>query len=202
MTEKSYPFRSAPASGFLKVRPGLGGPDLRLAWLELLTRYRWDCFATLTYDPRRRVGLGSPSGWKVTRDVSTWMSRWMGDCAVNRGWARWEDDRGGQRLRGWYWNRVREGRDASVWALGIEAHRSGALHGHVLIKFPACFGKVDRSEGWKLWFEWHGRADLEPPRSQAHVSEYVLKYVLKDGSELVLSSSFRASTLSLACSAG
>lgn len=171
-----------PASSFLSLTPT---ETLRLAWVNLLARYPWDLFASLTW--------ARPAGEEqVRRDFLTWLYQWLGNVAVSRGLARWVSVRGGQRLRGWWVNQRRKGREEPVYVLGIEPHESGRLHAHAVIRFPACFGEVVRREGWQLWFDQHGFAKLEPPKSQGDVAGYVSKYVLKPGADLVIAESFRA----------
>lgn len=158
---------------------------LRLAWVRLLGRYPWDCFATLTW-------AKAPGDEQVRRDFRTWLFTWMGNVAVQRGLARWVASRDGQRLRGWWVNQRRKGRHEVVFALGVEPQRSGRLHVHSLLRFPPCFGEVYRGDGWESWKDRHGFARLEPPKSQDDVAGYVSKYVVKPEADLVVSESFQA----------
>lgn len=161
--------------------------ELHESYADVLSRYPWDCFATLTWR--------SPTGpEKIVRDFRTWIARWMGNEAVLRRMGRWQAGRHGHRLRGPF---ARKRSDKCVWVLGVEPHKSGKLHAHALLKFPECFGEVQRVHGWELWFERHGIAKLVPPRSQHGSASYVAKYVTKSESELVFSESFDAAAMTL-----
>lgn len=165
----------------------LPGGALADAWAEFVGRYRWDCFATLTW--RSGVGLGEESAIKSFR---FWLWRWMACEAVRLGLARWES----QRLRGRWAKRHSRGQVAAVpiWVVGIERHRSRRIHLHALLKYPVDLGDMSRRTGWSIWYDLHGRARLERPRSQGDVAGYVSKYVAKGG-DVVVSESFNAARL-------
>lgn len=157
-----------------------------MAWAQLVSRYPWECFATLTW-------AQNPGDEQVRRDFHTWLFAWMGQVAVARGQAREVVTRDGtRRFRGWWINQRRSGRCEPVYVLGIEPHRSGKLHAHAVLKFPSCFGEVHRGEGWSLWKRLHGWSRLEPPKSQDDVAGYVSKYVVKPDADLLISKSFQA----------
>jgi len=191
MRESSY--RQSRVRSTLSLVPSASPPAVRQAWVDFLSRYQWNCFATLTW--QRSAGRE-----QVERDFRQWVSKWMGNEAVLRGLARWAPlskpfaNDGPARLRGWLPNRQRDGHEQTVWALGIEPHASGKLHAHALLRFPECFGEVMLTHGWDLWFNGfkNGYARLEPPHSQDGCVQYVSKYVIKGRSELVLSESFKA----------
>jgi len=175
-----------PHESSIPFIPSASPPAVRQAWIQLLSRYQWQCFATLTW----RTAAGRE---QVERDFKTWVSRWMGNVAVSLQIAEWHISKGGNvHLRGHWPHQRARGRENYVWVLGIEPHRTGRLHAHALIKFPDTFGEVRLSEGWELWKDWHGLARLEPPRGQDDAVAYVSKYVIKGRSELVFSPSFNA----------
>lgn len=183
------PSQSAGLSSLTGTRFFVGGTDgVRAAWARFISGYRWQCFATLTW----RSAVGAE---KVRRDFLTWLQAWMGECAVSRGQAQWVGSGERRRLRGWWVNRRRRGRDQAVFVLGVEPHRTGRLHAHAVLKFPSCFGSVLLREGSELWRKWHGICRLNLPRCQVDVTSYVSKYVVKPYSEVELSESFQAVAL-------
>ena len=161
-------------------------PDpLRNAWTVLLSRLSWHYFITLTW----RTPAGPE---QIVRDFRTMLSSWSGDTAIGRGLA---SRTGRGRLCGWWANRRRRGQDQPVYVLGIEPHRSGRLHAHALVRFPACFGEVRFAYAAKLWFKWHGGSKFELPRTTEDVASYCSKYITKPGCDLLLSPSFDAPSL-------
>jgi len=161
---------------------------LRDAWTILLSRIAWHYFITLTW----RTSAGPE---QIVRDFRTMLASWSGDTAVSRGLASWTGRGDRQRLRGWWPNRRRRGQDQPVYVLGIEPHKSGRLHAHALVRFPACFGDVRFSYAAKLWFKWHGGSKFELPRTVEDVASYCSKYITKPECELLLSPSFDAPSL-------
>lgn len=160
---------------------------VRSGWSEFLGRYRWDVFATLTYAQAVR------SSEKVLRDFHGWLWSWQVEAAISRGLACRSES---GRVSGAWANGYRKGRFRPVWVVGVEPHRSGALHAHAVVKWSDRLPDLRRSVGWSLWTE--GRANgwsrLEPPRCQGDVTDYVSKYVTK-GEDLFLSPSFSAAVL-------
>ncbi len=179
--------------------------NVRAGWSDLLSRYEWDAFATLTY---------SGAVWaaeKVVRNFREWLYRWQVETAIARGLCterkRPRVDRSGQvvgvrvDLSGPWRNNYRKGRADPVWVLGVEPHKSGRLHAHALVRWSPLLPDLERRRGWHLWSAareagglGHGFARIEPPRGQDSVAEYVTKYVVKGG-ELYLSPSFDAAKL-------
>lgn len=153
-----------------------------------MAKHPWDVFATLTW-----AEATGPE--KVRRDFWTWLNRWSGDTAVRLGLGVWIERNGRRFLKGWWRNQTGKGHHRVEWVLGVEPHRTGRLHAHALVKFPACLGSPDRSYGWDLWKQWHGLARIEPPRGAEDVAAYVSKYVVKTGSELNISESYQLAVL-------
>ena len=181
---------------------------VRAGWAELLSRYQWDAFATLTYANSVRTSE------KVLRDFRRWLKRWQVETAVQRGLVTrsttTRTDAYGrtistdEKLSGSWHNAYRKGRAFPVWVLGVEQHRSGTLHSHAIIKWSDHLPDLDRRLGWSLWFNskaeggfGHGIARIEPPRGQSQVATYVAKYVVKGG-EVYPSPSFDARRLTAA----
>lgn len=202
-----------PASGsraldIAFLRQSFENERVRDAWVDVLTRYPWDCFATLTYADIVRAHE------KVLRDFEHWLWEWQVQTAIERelcsattqerydGYGRIISKH--RKLSGSWWNSYRKGRAYPVWVVGIEAQERGSLHIHALIRFSPRLPDLERRLGWELWhgsradggFE-HGFARLEPPREQDDVAAYVAKYVTKGG-EIVLSPTFNASKLDAA----
>jgi len=184
------------------------GAKLRAGWSELLTRYEWDVFATLTY----ASGVWAPE--KLERDFRRWIFEWQLRTAVERGLClvitKTKRDgygrviRTSRLLKGTWHNSYRKSRAQPVWVLAIEPHESGKLHGHALIKWHPSLPELRRGLGWELWtghecqdgfsFGW---ARVEPPLAQENTAAYLAKYIAKGG-ELVFSDSFDASRLDAA----
>lgn len=146
------------------------------AWGELLSRYRWDAFVTLTYaNPCR-------STEKVTRDFRRLLYRWQRRMA----------DASGRPLK-WFKRRYVAGKIRTVFVLGIEKHRSGSYHAHAIVRFDPQLGEPYLKDGWDIWFNEmsQGMCRIERPKKQIGVAIYVAKYVAKEG-EIVLSDSFHA----------
>jgi len=182
--------------------------NVRAGWAELPSRYEWHVFATLTY----KEPVWTPE--KVLRDFKRWLWAWQLDTAVDRGLADTRIDQkhdgygrlrsSKQKVAGPWFNSYRKGRARPVWLLGVEHHRTGALHAHAIIKWSDQLPDLDRRLGWKLWNAskreggfGHGFARIEPPRGQDDVASYVSKYVVKGG-EVYLSASFDAHRLAAA----
>lgn len=172
---------------------------LRDAWTDLLARYQWDCFATLTFKNERH------DPYEIINALDIWLMKWHMTEAQIRGLVNVKriqrHDDYGRRLpdrikrQGNYWNRWRKGQGRPIYVAGIEPHKSGALHMHVIIKFKTSW-EMNRNCGWRHWADPDyqngmnmGFARIEPPSSQGDVMSYCSKYVTKGG-ELVLSDSF------------
>ena len=69
---------------------------------------------------------------------------------------------------------------APIYVLGLERHKSGAVHIHSIIHHRIFEQDIRRDRGWASWKRRYGRARVEPVNSQASVGGYVSKYCLKD----------------------
>ena len=112
--------RSAPAASryvnpeAVRVRMSL----LRDAWAGLLSRHRWQCFMTLTFDRNEfvmRLGQHPERAERVFR----LLVRHLNETLYGRRWM----------------SKARCG--GVVWALAKEAHKDGAVHFHVLVTAPS-----------------------------------------------------------------
>ena len=179
---------------------------IREGWTELLSRYEWDCFATLTFKNARR------DPFEVVNAFRIWLYKWSLREAESRHLA-FIEKRGAQdnrqnsssrkrdRITGPFVRAWKRGKAVPIWVLGIEAHRTGSLHLHAIIKSRPFLSDLTRRVGWEIWKldgshggMGMGLARLEPPRSQGDVRGYVSKYVTKGG-EIVLGDSFNASMI-------
>ena len=185
-----------------------------LAWGAFLSRYQWDYFCTLTYDPRRITSGGivhsRPTVETLFKSWRRFVYRWILAAAVRSGLAA-VDQRSRSRVvaakygrrivrrridceedhvTGRWINRQRRGVGLPVWVVGFEyrSQREG-LHAHSLLKLTDEPRRLDFSEGHAIWNESRGRAWLEAPKSSSAVGTYVSKYVVKDG-DIMLSPTF------------
>ena len=69
---------------------------------------------------------------------------------------------------------------APIYVLGLERHKSGAVHIHSIIHHRIFESEIRRDRGFWQWKRRYGRARIEPVTSQASVAGYVSKYCLKD----------------------
>lgn len=174
---------------------------LRAAWSSLLARYEYNCFATLTFKTPRH------DPYEIVNAFNLWLFKWhcieaaaVGQLTETR--TRREDAYGRAlpdrvKRSGPFINAWKRGRMKPVYCLGIEPHKSGALHLHAVIKFSVPW-TMHRTVGWRTWsMEDYdkgmdmGLSRIEPPESQGDVLSYCSKYVTKGG-DLVLSPSFNA----------
>jgi hypothetical protein len=178
---------------------------LRAAWVSLLSRYPWCCFATLTFKNPRH------DSYEIVNAFDIWLMKWHETEAIANGamkkvlvprkdaYGRPKPDR--VKRSGTWWNKWRKGQGRPVYVLGIEPHQSGDLHLHAVIKFNTPW-TMQRCVGWRIWSMKDykpgmdmGWSRIEPPASQLDVAGYCSKYVTKGG-DLVLSSSFNAKGIS------
>lgn len=183
-------------------------PTLRSAWCDLLGRYEWTAFGTLTYSLPQR------SSARVVEHVRTWLRRWQRREAVERGMLRVDRQprldgygrRIGERvtLSGRLARRWRCGQSDPVWVLGVERHQSMCLHAHLLLRESSALPAWTRKIGWDEWINGMGlgRARIESPRCHDDVVQYVSKYVCKPESDLFLGPKFDAAMLPVATDPG
>lgn len=151
----------------LCARAAIARNDPRLgdAWVDFLSRYRWDWFCTLTFrdsihpeaaDKRFRVWVG-----KLNRLL--FGPRWHLKLA-----------------------------DTVYWCRGLELQRRGVIHFHALI---GCRTKdlnhfAVRNHWSSVWRELAGFAQVQCVRDATEALGYLTKYVSKGG-EIDLSHSFK-----------
>ncbi|MGB3400902.1 MAG: hypothetical protein WBA34_12115 [Candidatus Deferrimicrobiaceae bacterium] len=171
----------------------------REAWGELVGRYVWDEFQTLTFrNPKHPETAMKAFRWFCFHRLHV--------EAAARGLCRSEehvvrDAYGRERFRatrygGTFANGYREGRKAylPVWIVGVERHQSGLIHLHGLWRSPQRLQDMSRHRASELWGKHYGRNTIEVPESQADVVSYVSKYVTKGG-EIEFSASFGAARM-------
>lgn len=136
----------------------------------------WHMFLTLTFDPlvmagtspaelekgRQQLALPTVSRWTAMRRFRYFLEHTSG--AVGR---------------------------VTGGIIALEPHKSGQPHGHGLLTFEDGLAGRDAGLLEQLWREYPGNGfvRLEEPRSQEDVTGYCAKYMAKDVSELVFSSS-------------
>lgn len=135
--------------------------ELARSWAELLSRWPWDWFCTLTFRPRGELrslarGIHPEAAGKAFR---YWVSM------VNR------------HLYGSRRKRLH-------WVVAQERHRSGAIHLHALVGGPG-LEHVRRLDWLDKWVELEGWARIEKPDLEHAVAVYCAKYTAKGG-ELTL----------------
>ncbi|HIA04451.1 MAG TPA: hypothetical protein EYN66_21580, partial [Myxococcales bacterium] len=67
-----------------------------------------------------------------------------------------------------------------IYILGMERHKSGAVHIHAVIHHRLFADVIRRDRGFWAWKRRYGRARIEPVQSQGSVAGYVSKYCIKD----------------------
>jgi len=170
--------------------------EIRDAWGDLLSSYKWDCFATLTFKYSRR------DVFQVVKAARIWLMRWNQQQAEERGLVdirrhpikdHYGRDRGCRTSRrGPWWRKWKSGVAKPTYVIGVEKfHESDDLHMHMLIEYSGYLGDLNRRKGWEMWFKEMkcGMARIEPPKSQDDVCRYVSKYVIKDD-DIFLSDNF------------
>jgi len=67
--------------------------------------------------------------------------------------------------------------------LALEHHKNGTPHVHPLVRVRGGLQGDEFATLGQLWFQQHGYAKLEAPRSREDVCEYAAKYLSKDVAE-------------------
>ena len=124
---------------------------LKESWAELLGRWSWEWFCTLTFEAARVHPERADKCFRV------WLAK-VNAAAFGRHWRR--------RGKG------------VLWARGIEFQRRGSAHFHVLV---ARVGQVRRLSMMDEWSNLAGWARIRPVQRQDLVRRYVTKYVAKGG---------------------
>lgn len=137
----------------------------------------WTLFANpLTFDPLVMAGTSPAALAKGRQQLAVpTVSRWT---AMRR--FRYFLDKSSRAL----------GR-STVGVIALEPHSSGQPHGHGLVALEGGLVGKEIATLAALWRDYPGNGyiRLEPPRSQEDVTRYSAKYMAKDVSELVISSS-------------
>jgi hypothetical protein len=149
--ERSEWHRTKQVGAWWDGRSPFPGQELKAAWVELLGRWAWEWFCTLTFAEPQVHPERADKSFRV----------WL---------ARLNDARFGLRWR-------RRGKGV-LWARGIEFQRRGSLHFHVLV---ARVGEVRRLSMMDAWSDLAGWARIRPVEHQDRVAKYVAKYVAKGG---------------------
>jgi len=102
---------------------------------------------------------GDDKGWKEEQ-VQVRHVRWVGEFV--RRWKRYKTTM------------------KPIYVLGIERHKSGAVHIHAVIHHRIFADEIRRDRGFWAWKRRYGRARIEPVQSQGDVAGYVSKYCIKD----------------------
>ena len=141
-----------------------GGPALlHLGWIDLLSRYHWDLFGSLTF----RDATHPESAYKRFRLFLSVLNR---------------------KLYGPRWFKHNKG---VSYCVAMERQARGVLHFHVLLADPelsnllkGSWFKLDgrwANELNEMWNEVAGFARIEPIKALELVQRYVSKYVIKGG---------------------
>jgi len=168
----------------------------------LCNAYDWSVFGTHTFAHQRRDMFETLNAFRI------WLYKSCGEMAVAQGNAGTADrlvkgigqdgtpfhytkrSYKGRWVRQW-----RQGKNRPQWVVGAEKHQSGNYHLHSLLWFPEYYGEVSRTSLWEMWYARSnggigaGIGRFVPPKKNMSVSQYVAKYVIKDG-EIFLSDGF------------
>lgn len=125
--------------------------ELKDGWVELLGRWRWEWFCTLTFEQLRVHPERADKCFRV------WLAK-VNEAAFGKRWRR--------RGKG------------VLWARGIEFQRRGSVHFHALL---ARVGEVRRLAMMDEWSSLAGWARIRPVEHPDRVAKYVAKYVAKGG---------------------
>lgn len=121
------------------------------AWGEWVAGMgEWHVFGGLTY--RDQEGAPIRGAEAVTRDCRTWLRK-------------------SEKLLG---------RPIEAGVLAIEHHKSGWPHVHPLLRLSGGLRYPDLHTLKSVWWDWHGYATLQEPRSVDDVCAYAAKYLSKD----------------------
>lgn len=139
-------------------------------WAELIGRYPWEWFVTLTFvdDVHPESGLKSMKYWlsKLNREL------------YGRRWYK-------KKPYGVY------------WVVALEYQKRGTLHLHLLMSGVKNARRLSYMDLWEELGSNNGFARIHPVEKQIAVSKYLTKYVAKDG-EIYLSDNLPDVTAGLA----
>lgn len=146
-------------------------------WALFLRRYPAHVFATLTF---RREKFFTDSAGKVRSINRTGSNGSMHPEAADKAFRLFVSCIN-RELYGPKWgSRWHRGLQ---WVRGQEFHKDGRLHFHALLSAPTDdFNRLTSRYAWhEWWYREFGRNQIEQPRSQRDVAQYVSKYVTKGG---------------------
>ena len=133
----------------------MNADELRDGWTELLTRYQWDWFLTMTF----REAVHPEAADKLWRVFVSKLNR----------------DLYGHR---WY----RNPDTAVYWVRALEWQKRGVLHYHALAGDTHSLNVQASRRWWKeVWYEIAGIARIDRVFGIDDVAAYVSKYVVKGG---------------------
>ena len=140
-------------------------PDLiREGWVDMLGRYQWDWFVTLTF----RNCIHPEAAEKRFR---CWLN------VLNR------------KLYGRNWSKHGQG---VYWAKALEWQKRNVIHFHLLMSDVQNLNEtLRRLDAMDKWRHFAGFARIEVPKQQDCVAGYCAKYVIKGG-EIELSPTLRS----------
>ncbi len=126
-------------------------PELKNAWVDLLGRWPWEWFATLTFaEPNVHPE-------RAAKCFRVWISM-ANRMEYGRAWAK----------RGL----------GVTWVRALEYQRRGTIHFHALL---SDVGRLRRLTLMDRWKELAGFARIGAVKDQERVRKYVAKYVVKEG---------------------
>lgn len=135
---------------------------LHHGWVQLLDRYPWDWYCTLSFDHKK---ISMPGGF-VSQERALKLFRVMTN-RMSRG------------IDGKRWYPKSEG---VYYAVALENHQSGILHIHALLGHNKNLNRETSVRIWqKDWFNRCGHAKFEIPRNDDRVQYYVTKAVASGG---------------------
>ena len=127
---------------------------VREGWVDLLGRYQWDWFVTLTF----RNCIHPEAAEKRFR---VWLNQ------LNR------------QLYGQRWSKKGQG---VYWAKALEWQKRNVIHFHLLMSDVQNLNEtLRRLSAMDKWRDLAGFARIEVPKQQMCVARYCAKYVIKGG---------------------
>ena len=127
---------------------------LKKSWGEFIARWPWEWFVTLTFtdDTHEERAIKLFRVWKNRLNKQLFGPRWH------------------KRLP-----------FGVCWVLAVEYQKSGRVHLHILIAGVGQTRRLDWMDNWWVLDHLAGYARIYPVKNQHAVSNYVTKYVTKDG---------------------
>lgn len=127
---------------------------LQKSWIEMLSRYQWDWFVTLTFKD-------SVHPEAADKRFRVWLNE-LNTALYGRRWR--------QRGQGVY------------WAKALEYQKRGVIHFHVLMSDTQNLNEtLRRLTFMDKWKKIAGFSKIEVPNQQQCVARYCAKYIVKGG---------------------